>query len=692
MVSLLDAPTGDALLMSMADIAELAGVRRPVVTTWRRRHPHFPAPVHNHGSRPLFAAREVCEWLIDTGRARRNEIEPDLCLYALSTFGSSLPPRELVAAVTALVCLHHLDGAPLAEAGLPELQERAAEVDPDDELLRSDITQLPADLGQLPALVEELIEAAWGCHGAVERIVGAHGRLGARDLAASAVDPELARLMAGLSGVAERAGRSGSLVLADPAAGAGDLLTAVIGTLPESCAPVVLAVETDPYLARLLRRRLTVREVPGEDQHVHIGARLAPSADTWEIPDAVITQLPYRPAESRDPLEVLVNIREITELLAPERVAVVLGPADVLASALPRYSSAERDRAELLASGLVEAVIRLPGGVVPFRPGYETALWVVTSAQAPPLRGRVLLGDVSDRPLTSDVVDAVTTDVVTWRRDGHRADARTRAFCVPAQVGPLINAAGALFAPRLPSVRERSTEVPATVARIAELEHTLSQLADPAATTRPPVRTGLVQAVPSKPKWASIGALLASGVLTLIQGARLDAHDIGAEGNHRVLGAREITGRAPVGQRWIDRATLAQHYPRAALTEPGDVLVTMTPEPAVLIDEEGFAAVEFPARALRITTAQRDQLTPRVLAALLTVSGVRRSDRAVRTSRRLVDVEIPMLDPPIVRRADRMLAEVAHRRALARQELDALDELDRLAVLGLGNGTLTLQR
>ena len=39
--SVLAAP---ALLMTMTDIAELAEVQRPVVTTWRRRHADFPAP------------------------------------------------------------------------------------------------------------------------------------------------------------------------------------------------------------------------------------------------------------------------------------------------------------------------------------------------------------------------------------------------------------------------------------------------------------------------------------------------------------------------------------------------------------------------------------------------------------------------------------------------------------------------
>lgn len=36
---------GGTLLMSMTEIAELAQVRRPVVTTWRRRYADFPQPV-----------------------------------------------------------------------------------------------------------------------------------------------------------------------------------------------------------------------------------------------------------------------------------------------------------------------------------------------------------------------------------------------------------------------------------------------------------------------------------------------------------------------------------------------------------------------------------------------------------------------------------------------------------------------
>ena len=71
-------------LISLPEVAALAGVRRPVVTTWRRRHPSFPAPAQVEAGRPLFKARDVVEWLVETNRAVRSTIEPDLRLHLLA--------------------------------------------------------------------------------------------------------------------------------------------------------------------------------------------------------------------------------------------------------------------------------------------------------------------------------------------------------------------------------------------------------------------------------------------------------------------------------------------------------------------------------------------------------------------------------------------------------------------------------
>lgn len=54
------------LLVSRSEIARLAGVRRPAVTNWERRHPDFPAPVTppaGSAEPERFRADQVLEWL-----------------------------------------------------------------------------------------------------------------------------------------------------------------------------------------------------------------------------------------------------------------------------------------------------------------------------------------------------------------------------------------------------------------------------------------------------------------------------------------------------------------------------------------------------------------------------------------------------------------------------------------------------
>ncbi|MGH3889846.1 MAG: hypothetical protein ACRDSZ_25325 [Pseudonocardiaceae bacterium] len=668
-------------LISMPEIAEIAAVQRPVVTTWRRRHANFPSPAGTGGARPLFDAREVAEWLVTTGRADRQQVEPDLQMHTLAALRDALPAPDLVATTTALICLRHLDeDEPLSENNL---QERAATVDPGDELLLSEITASPNHLVPLAHAVDGLVEGAWGCQGAFERIMAARQRLAMPQLYSSTLEPQAARLIAELSGARERSYHGLSVAMADPAAGSGDLLTAAVQTLEDRCTAVVVAGEEDSRLARLARRRLIVHGLAASD------VAIRPTHDVGN-PDVLVTQLPYCPGENRSATDVLDRIDDIALRLASGRTAVVLGPAEILAGALRPFSPDERARARLIGSGMVEAVIRLPGAVVPFRPGYETAIWVLTSAHSSPWRGRVLLGDVSDRPLTGDVVDALVSDVVTWRRAGYRPESHTRSFCGQADVADLVRHPQALAVRIAPSVMEVTTRVPATVARVTELEAALSRLGDPAATPRPPIRSGIAAAVTRRSGAVTLRALTIAGRVRIIPGIRLASEHLIAGGHHRVLGADELVGSSLIPGRSIDRAVLADHYPRATLTEPGDVVVTLTPAWGVHVDEDGYSVVAFPARTLRIHADHRDGLTPRVLAALLTVASSARAPGAVRSPRKLDDWEIQLPDPPTVQRLDAVLADFDARRRLAEDELHLIDDLSQIAVSGLADGRLAL--
>jgi hypothetical protein len=345
----------------------------------------------------------------------------------------------------------------------------------------------------------------------------------------------------------------------------------------------------------------------------------------------------------------------------------------------------------LLAGGQVEAVINLPGGLLPYRPGYQSALWVLRRGKAAKWQGRVLLADVSDRALTSKVVDDLITDVVTWRREGYRPEWHSRAFATQTDVRDLLAPRTPLIAGRHPSLRDLRVRAFETIARVAELEAGLGRPADPPPTFRRPVRSGLVVRHGPVPPSTTIGDLAKAGRIAVLRGIQLEAGDVGKHGNHPVIGASEAIGTSQRGDRMIDRGVLADRYPRAVLTEPGDVVVTDVPRFGVLVDDLGFAVVESPARIVRIPASERAGLRPKVLAALLAVNsaGVR-PEGAVRASARLTERRVTVLTPAEADRLEALLADLDERRRHAQVEIDALDELCRIAALGLMDGTLAV--
>jgi hypothetical protein len=188
----------------------------------------------------------------------------------------------------------------------------------------------------------------------------------------------------------------------------------------------------------------------------------------------------------------------------------------------------------------------------------------------------------------------------------------------------------------------------------------------------------------------TIGALIRAGRLTTARGTRLSPAHLADTGQFPVLGGPELFG-ARRGQRKIDRATLAGHYPRAKLTEPGDVVAITVPQLAATVDHEGHSVAEFPARILRIPAAEQAQFTPRVLAALLSPAA-RASSLAgpVRQVRRLDQYDLVLLSPAEVQRLDALLARLDQQLTSAQQQVDALTEIRNVTAAGLLDGTLAI--
>ena len=682
--------TAPRLLMSLTDIAELAGRDRPLITKWSRRDIGFPKPVDGDATRPLFDPREIADWLLATGRIKRERAEQELSLFMLAGLAVRYPGPDVIAAVTALLCLRYRAGEnePLSDgAGDPLAAARAlAEMlDPNDRVLLAEIRSIPPAAAWLVGLVDELVEASYTCGRAFEKVMDARHRFGAGAAAATAISKSACRLIAELSGAAERARPGRQLLLADPAAGPGDLLAAVVYLLGPDNTPRVAAAEPDEALARLVRRRLLVQGVPDSELDIRVGTGLP---DECGEPDVIVTQLPYQPIEARDAIGALTAVDDVAVRLARGRFGVILGPADVLTGDLGAFSAAERARAGLLTSDMVEAVIRLPKRLIPFRPAYETALWAVTQARASRWRGRVLLADVSELDLTDEVIRDLVEDVTTWRREGFTPAAHQRVYGEQVAVVDLVDPPRPILASRRPvSSKERANAANRRVLDVTGFGIELGEIAATATEDRRHVSTGMLQAADVSPASETIGALIKNRRLRLHRGTRT-REDIRPTGHHVVLGADEVLGIRRPGARWIDRETFARNYHSARLTEPGDVLVTVDPRPGVMVDKHGYAIAEFPVRILRIPAAEIQQFTPRVLAALLFAADA--TTRPPGGNRSLEEQRVLLLAPAEVRRLDQLLTEIDARRDLARKELDVLDELRKVAIGGLADGTLTL--
>ena len=81
------ATSGDAgPRVTLARVAELAHVQRPVVSMWRSRFATaadpFPAPVARRSGTLLFDAAQVAEWLARTGHGNNSDVLADAAAAA----------------------------------------------------------------------------------------------------------------------------------------------------------------------------------------------------------------------------------------------------------------------------------------------------------------------------------------------------------------------------------------------------------------------------------------------------------------------------------------------------------------------------------------------------------------------------------------------------------------------------------
>lgn len=458
-------------LVSRSDIARMAGVRRPAVTNWERRHPDFPVPVtpgvpDTASTEPeVFRAGEVLEWL--SGRAVQSNAlrpgEPSGTTYG-DRFRTALAgglPGKLLAAVDQLALggadrfrgrlrlpdylnlllrlvfvrvtdserwADHMDHPEAAfnEFTLVERPGRAAQGEDfgsDKELSEAETATILDVLHRNPPATPDEGREAF------DRLLGLFRDADARAGAEFFTPPSVSRVMAR----ALAAHHPPAAKVHDPFCRTGELLSAYLDVVGEQggTAPYVSGRGPREEELRLAWMNATLHGA----QVVRIAPGPATPAEGPPGPasvfDAVITNPPFGGRLDRSgppqrywryvtPRTVESDwLQYVVSLLAPGGRAAVLMPAGVAF----RAGAEQELRARMVEDGVVECVLALPSQLFELT-AIRTHIWFLRSPRGRAERvlfvGGEDLGHMATRTrrvLSDGDIETLVREYVSWNTD-----------------------------------------------------------------------------------------------------------------------------------------------------------------------------------------------------------------------------------------------------------------------------------
>ncbi|MFJ3659408.1 N-6 DNA methylase [Streptomyces sp. NPDC090119] len=353
-----------AAVVTAAEIARLAGVTRAAVSNWRRRHPDFPRPAAGTATSPLFALKEVQQWLDRQGKGRSTSAEVDLWHALRAQYGDDL-----------LTALGAVGARLLGTAVEQPLAEPAATA----------LTTLSAERGA-QALYVDL----------VERCIASTTRSGGDPMTTLALE----RIVSAFTRSADDATGASDRAIGtvyDPACGIGTLLlTAVPGAhrYGQELNPATVAIAE--FRARLDGRTATLA----------CGDSLRKDAFPDLRADLVVCDPPAGVADwGRDDLlldprwELGVPPRSESELAWVQHCYAHTAPGGrallVLPSSVAYRKAGRRIRAELVRRGLLASVVALPPGLMSSH-SLPVHLWILRRpAQGDPALTHIRMIDLS---------------------------------------------------------------------------------------------------------------------------------------------------------------------------------------------------------------------------------------------------------------------------------------------------------
>ncbi|MFI1185959.1 N-6 DNA methylase [Streptomyces californicus] len=368
----------DAVPVSLAEIARLAGVGRAAVSNWRRRHDSFPGRIGGTDVSPQFSLAEVERWLRENGKLK------------------DVGGREFLWPRFEALGSRNESGLAIAETARlmrsPETRTSPPAFSPHVRALVDRAAQVGRDEG--PRETFEFLLQRW-----LETHV--------RQL--STTPPQLASLMVRIALAVRLGPAHGGLTLLDPASGTGHLAVAAAQQYdgPEL---EVLACERDPALAALAAGRLAfLAEEHGVRPRIATADTLRGDPFAGEKADIALCNPPFNERDwgyeelATDqrwahglPPRTEPELAWVQHLLAhikPGGAAVI-----VLPPAVASRKAGRRIRSSLLRTGALGAVVSLPpGSAQPHSVSLQ--LWILRAPEqgpstAPPSQ-HVLLMDAT---------------------------------------------------------------------------------------------------------------------------------------------------------------------------------------------------------------------------------------------------------------------------------------------------------
>ncbi|WP_269044944.1 hypothetical protein [Paenarthrobacter sp. Z7-10] len=582
-------------------------------------------------------------------------------------------------ALTALLALRVTSGSTLGGLSSAELLDAADESDPDDHFLYRELEARGKQLTPLAQYADRLVDGSYNAAAAFEKLMTDRFRTGLGGHSTVALTaPAIELVAAAAVELGRTVGSDPSFV--DPTLGGSDLLLGVLHRLGDAGSPTFLTTKDDDGAARLVRRRLRahgVRAVP-----LDIG-----TDGSFDVPGPAVqmAQFPSPGCPSMGPDQILAGIEQILLQMDDPQRAVLIAPAGVLCDAAVAGTRVSGLRADLLRSGRVRAVIRLPQGLRRSQPRQAQALWVLgpSFAEVDIADRWTMVADLIGQELTPAAAQDLLADIAASMGDRAMVRAHSFRFARLVLTRSLLAARGSLVAAAQPTgaAQRRAADPAAAAVRADELLRLLTE--ESGAGQSPDLRilsTAAGPAAATPLPAAAIHQLLVAGALKYLQGNRLDPDDLAGAGSTRLIGTAELltTGRS----RSISLLDFTRRHPHGRLTEPGDIVFCTSPRPAAVVDTQGAAVVLFPARVLRINATKPRGLHPDVVAADINALPPAAKDWRNWRLRTVPESQHQALTDA--------LQQIQHAQRLARERLLMLNELDNLIKDGVSCGSLSL--